>query len=93
MKKAGGLSSDDLIRATKIVFTEFGLLQKIISNAGTNFIGYKFKQLCRNLNADQAITSSYHHQSDRQVEGCIKYVMHSIKNAFIIIIIFIYYCK
>ena len=35
MKKAEGLPTDDLIGAAKIVFTEFGLPKKIISDAGT----------------------------------------------------------
>ena len=38
MKKADGLSADDLIRAAKIVFVEFGLPKKIFLDAGMNFI-------------------------------------------------------
>ena len=37
-KKADGLSADDLSRAARIVFIEFRLPKKIISDAGTNFI-------------------------------------------------------
>ena len=37
VKKADGLSADDLIRGAKIVFAEFGLPKKIVSDAGTNF--------------------------------------------------------
>ena len=38
MKKADGLSADDLIRAAKIVLAQSGLPKKIVSDAGTNFI-------------------------------------------------------
>ena len=43
---------------------------------------YCFKQFCRQLNMDQAITSSYHHQSNVQVEACIKFVKSTIKKCF-----------
>ena len=52
MKKSKGLSADDLIRAAKITFAEFGLPNKIVSDAGTNFVSDKFKQFCRQLNID-----------------------------------------
>ena len=38
MKKVDGLSADDLVRVTNIVFTEFGLLMKVISDTSTNFV-------------------------------------------------------
>ena len=81
-KKADGLSADNLIRAATIVFTKFGLPKKIIPNAGINFILDEFKQFCRQMSIDQAITSLYHHQSSRQVEVCIKLVKSTkeIKN-------------
>ena len=78
MKKADGLSADGLIRAAKIVFTEFGLPKKTILDAGMNFISDK-GQFCRVLDIDQSIISPYHHQKNRQVEACIKFVKHAIK--------------
>ena len=56
--KTDSLSGDNLIRMVKIVFAEFGLPKKIVSDAGTNFIQDKFRQFCRQLNTEQAITSS-----------------------------------
>ena len=38
MKKADGLSADELIKATKIVFAEFGFPKRIVSDADPNFI-------------------------------------------------------
>ena len=38
VKKADGLSADDLIRTAKIAFAEFGLPKKIVSDAGINFM-------------------------------------------------------
>ena len=79
MKRAYGLLADDLIRATYVLSTEIGLPIKIVLDAGTSFTSDSFKQLCRQLNIDQAITSLYHHQSNRQAEVCLKFVKHTTK--------------
>ena len=47
-EKTDGFSAENLIRAIKIVFAEFGLPKKIVSNAGTNFISDKFRQFAGN---------------------------------------------
>ena len=62
-------------------FSEYGLPKKIISDAGGNFISDKFKRFCKNLNIEQGISSSYYHQSNGQVEACIKFIKLTIKNA------------
>ena len=36
MKKVAALSADDLVHTIKLIFAEFGLPKKIISDAGTN---------------------------------------------------------
>ena len=84
VKKAEGLSADNLIRVAKIVFAKFWLPKKIVSDADTNLTSDKLRQFCRQLNTEQAITSSYHHQSYGQVEACIKFMKCTIKNALII---------
>ena len=38
VKKTDGLLADDLIRVAKIVFTEFRIPKKIVSDTGMNFI-------------------------------------------------------
>ena len=82
VEKADGFSADDLIRAAEIVLAEFGLPKKIVSDAGMNFISDHFKQFCGQLSLEQAITSSFHHQSNGQVEACIKFVKNTIKKGF-----------
>ena len=82
IKKADGLSAEDLFSAAKIVFAEFGLPKKIISDTVINFVSDGIKQLCKQLNIDQAIISSYHHQSNGQVEECIKIVNCFIRKCF-----------
>ena len=52
---------------------------KIISDAGTNFMPEMFKDFCRKMNIPQTVKSSCHHQSDGQVEACIKIVKQTIK--------------
>ena len=68
VRNIDGLSADNLSRVVKIVFAEFWLPRKGVPDAGTSFISDKFRQFCRNLNIEQTITSSYHHQSKGQVE-------------------------
>ena len=85
MKKTDGLSADNLIRAVKIVFAECGLPKNTVSDAGKNFISDKLIQFCRQLNIQQAITSSYHHQNNGQVEPCIKFVKHTIRKCLILL--------
>ena len=71
VKKAGGFSADDLIRAAGIAFTEIGVPKKIVSDAGMNFLSDCFKQFCTHLNIDHAITLSYHQQSNEEGEACV----------------------
>ena len=79
--KVGSLAADDLVQIAKMVFAEYGLPEKIISNAGRNFTLDTFRELCRLISIQQSKTSSYHHQSNGQVEACIKFVKCTIKNA------------
>ena len=45
-----GLSTENLMTTTKIMFAEYGIPCKIISDAGTNFVSDKFKKFCSSLN-------------------------------------------
>ena len=78
MNRADRLSADDLIRAIKVLFTEF-VLPKIVSDADRNFTSDWFKQFFRQLNTDQATISLHHHQRNGHVEVCINFVKHTIK--------------
>ena len=51
----------------------------MVSDEGTNFVSGQFKEFCAHLNTDQIMTSLYHHQSNGQVEACIKFVKYTIK--------------
>ena len=64
IKKTEGLSADSILLACKIIFSEYGIPKSIISDAGRNFISEKFKNFCRTFNIEQAISLSYHHQSN-----------------------------
>ena len=81
--KTEDLSAYSLILACKIMFSEYHLPKKTISAAGGNFISDKFKRFCKNLNIEQEVSSSYHHQTNGQVEACSKFIKHSMKNALI----------
>ena len=70
--------AEDLIWATKVVFTEVGLPKKLFQMWAPIFSEH-LKKFCRQLNIYQVITSSHHHQSNGQVEACIKFMKHTIK--------------
>ena len=80
VKRLEGLSADNLINVVKTIFTKYGIPHKLMSDAGTNFISDKFHQFCKLANIEQATSSPYHHQSNGQVEACIKFVKCMFKN-------------
>ena len=79
VQKAEDLSTDSLILAYEVIFSEFGLPKEIMSDAGGNFFSDKFKQFCKDMSIEQATSSSYHHQSNGQVEACIKFIKCTLK--------------
>ena len=81
IKRLERLSAESLVNTVKMIFAEYGILQKIMSNAGTNFISDTFWQFCKSINVEQAVLSAYHHQSNGQVEACIKFIKCMFKNA------------
>ena len=79
VKRLEGLSTENLITRVKVIFTEYGILHKIMSDAGTNFVLDRFRKFCSSLNIKQAVLSAYHHQSNGQVETCIKFIKHTFR--------------
>ena len=79
VKRADSFAADDLVKAAKVLFAEFRLPKKIIWDVGTNFTSETFRQFCWHMNIEQAITSSYHYQSNGDVKACIKFLKHTIK--------------
>ena len=77
VKESEDMSAGSLILASKVIFSEFGLPKKIMSDVGGNFISDKLKQSCKNMNMEQA-TSSLHHYNG-QVDAFIKFIKHTIK--------------
>ena len=47
VKKVGSLAANDLVQMAKIIFAKYGLLKKIVSDAGTNFMSETFETFCR----------------------------------------------
>ena len=78
-EKAEDVSAESLILACKVIFSEFGLPKKIMSDVGCNFISDKFKHFCKRMNIEQATSLAYHHQINGQVETCIKFIKHTKK--------------
>ena len=84
IKTTEDISADSLILTCKIIYSEYGLPKKIISDSGGNFISDKFTTFCRSLQIHQAFSSSYNHLSNGQVEACIKLIKKTLKNALIL---------
>ena len=63
---------DNLILACKIILLEHGLPRNIMSDADNNFISEEIEKFHKRLNIECAASSSYHYQSNGQVEACIK---------------------
>ena len=83
IKRLEGLSVDNLIKTVKTIFAKYGITHKIMSDMGSNFVSDKFQQFCKSVNIEQAISSAYHHQSNGQVEACIKLIKCTFKNVLI----------
>ena len=79
IKKMEGLSADNLILACKVIFSEYGIPKKIMSDAGFNFICEKCKEFCTKMNMEPATPSSYCQQNNGQMEACIKLLKCTFK--------------
>ena len=79
VRRMGGLSAESLITTINIIFAEYGIAYRLMSDSGSNFVSEKFRSFCSSLNIEQAVMSSYNHQSSGQVEGCIKFIKCTIK--------------
>ena len=79
IQKLQGLSAEHLINAVSAIFTEYGIPCKLMSDAGANFVSEKFRCFCRSINVEQMVSSAYHHQSNRQVKACIKFIKQTFK--------------
>ena len=63
IKKAEDLPADSLMPMFKVIFAEYGLPRKIVSDSGSNFVSDKFKTFCKSLNIEQAFL--VHHTTIR----------------------------
>ena len=79
IKKIEDLSADSLILMCKVIFAEYRLPKKIILDSSASFISDKCETFHKSLNIEQAFSSAYHHQSNRQVEACIEVVKCTLK--------------
>ena len=78
-KRLEGLSVESLVKTINIIFAKYGIPQKIMSDAGTNFVSDRFQQFCKSINIEQAVSLAYHHQSNAQVKDCIKFIKCTFK--------------
>ena len=53
IKKMEGLSAESLIATVKLIFAEYGIPCRLMSDAGSNSISEKFKNFCNSLNIEQ----------------------------------------
>ena len=50
-----------------------------MSDMGNNFVSEMFQQFCKSINVKQVVLLAYHHQSNGQVEACIKFIKCTFK--------------
>ena len=50
-----------------------------MSDTGTNFVSERFRQFCKSINVEQAVSLAYHHKSNGQVEACVKFIKCTFK--------------
>ena len=79
IKRLEGISAKNHTNTVKLIFAEYGIPQKIMSDTGTNFVSDRFQKFCRAINIEQVILSVYHLQSNRQVEAFIKFIRCTLK--------------
>ena len=79
IKKMKDLSANRLILTCKIIFCRNWVNKEDNVRFRGNFISDKCKTFCRCLNIEQAFLSSYHHQSNGQMEVCIKFIKQTLK--------------
>ena len=58
VKQLVGFTTDKLIETFEIIFSEYGLPSKIISDVEINFTSEKFKNLCKQLSTNHTVSSS-----------------------------------
>ena len=80
VRKLQGLLAEHLINAVTAIFAKCGIPHKIMSDTGTNFVSERFRQFCKSISVEQAVSLAYHHQGNGQVEACIKFIKHTYKN-------------
>ena len=74
VKRLEELSAENLTNTVKIIFAEYGIPHKLMSDTGTNFISDRFWKFSRAINIELAKLLAYHHQSNGQVKACIKFI-------------------
>ena len=60
IKRMEGLSTESLITTTMVIFAEYGIPHKLMSDTDTYFISDRFRTFCSKLNIEQAVLSVYH---------------------------------
>ena len=73
VKRLEGFSTENLTVTAKVIFTEYVIPCKLMSDTDTNFISDRIRKFCSSLNINQALSSAYHHQGNGQVKACIKF--------------------
>ena len=82
LKEVEGFNTDNLIKACKIIFPDYGLPIKRVSDVDTNFAFEKCQDCCGCLIMHHALLSSYKHQSSGQGEAYIIFIKRNMKKCF-----------
>ena len=66
----------------KIIFSEYGLPNKIFSDVDTNIVPENLDNFCKRLGIWHVVSSSYKHQINGQAAPCIQFVKRTIAKCY-----------
>ena len=74
IKRLEELSAESLITTIKVKFSKYGIPQKLMSDAVTNFVSDKFQQCCKTINVEQAVSLANHQTGQIVYQICKTYI-------------------
>jgi hypothetical protein len=75
------LSCFCVVNKLKIIFSKFGIPEKVRSDSGTHFTGPEMRTLAKDWNFEHVTSSPYHHQSNGLAERSVQTIKRILSKA------------
>ena len=79
IKRMEWLSTESLIATTNVIFSEYGIPHKLMSDAGTNFISDKSRKFCSRFNIEQVVSSHITTRAMGRSKPALKFIKCTLK--------------